>query len=240
MPHDASLSASNVPDAQAAQVFDRLMRCRRSVRAFAPDRPVSQALLQQVLATATLAPSNSNTQPWRVHVLAGDALAALSATLRRACESGNAPAFSHFPDPLPLRMAERQSDFGARYYASLGINRSDTAAREAQTLRNYDFFGAPVGLLLTTCRDLRPHSWLDCGLFLQSLMLAAQSQGLATCPQVSFARFDELIGKHLRLPADEQVICGMSLGYAMAGAAVNRMDMPRRAVTDLALFHGFA
>lgn len=239
MPHDASPSTSTVSDAQTAQVFDRLMRSRRSVRSFAPDRPVSMALLQQVIATAAQAPSNSNTQPWQLHVLAGDALAALSAALRQACEGGGAPAFSHFPDPLPSRMAAHQGDFGSRYYAALGIDRADTAARHTQTMRNYDFFGAPMGLVLTTDRSLRAHSWMDCGLFLQSLMLAAQAHGLATCPQVSFARFDELIGRHLGLPADEQVICGVSLGYAMADAAVNQMDMPRRAVSDLARFHGF-
>lgn len=239
MPHDASPSTSTVSDAQTAQVFDRLMRSRRSVRSFAHDRPVPRALLQQVIATAAQAPSNSNTQPWHLHVLAGDALAGLSAALRQACEGGSAPAFSHFPDPLPSRMAARQGDFGSRYYAALGIDRADTAARDAQTMRNYDFFGAPVGLVLTTDRSLRAHSWMDCGLFLQSLMLAAQAHGLATCPQVSFARFDELIGTHLGLPADEQVICGVSLGYATADAAVNQMDMPRRAVGDLAQFHGF-
>ena len=239
MPNDASCTPSAAPERGTAQMFDHLMRTRRSVRSYAPDRPVSQALVQQVLSTASLAPSNSNTQPWQLHVLAGDALEALGATLRRACEDGTAPAFSHFPDPLPVRMAAHQGDFGARYYATLGIDRTDAAARNAQTARNYEFFGAPVGLVLTTHRDLHAHSWMDCGLFLQSLMLAAQAQGLATCPQVSFARFDLLIGKHLDLPADEQVVCGMSLGYAVADAAVNRMDMPRRAVGDFARFHGF-
>jgi nitroreductase len=239
MPHDASPSTAITPDAQTAQVFERLMRSRRSVRSFAPDRPVPKSLLQQVIATAAQAPSNSNTQPWHLHVLAGEALATLSAALRQACEDGSAPAFSHFPDSLPAHMAAHQADFGSRYYATLGIDRADTAARNAQTVRNYDFFGAPVGLVLTTHRGLRAHSWMDCGLFLQSLMLAAQAQGLATCPQVSFARFDELIGQHLALPADEQVICGVSLGYAMADAALNQMDLPRRAVDDLALFHGF-
>ncbi|KQP21627.1 nitroreductase [Pseudorhodoferax sp. Leaf267] len=224
----------------AAQAFDHLMRTRRSVRGFAPGRPVPRALLQQVLQTAACAPSNSNTQPWQLHVLAGDALAALSATLREACDSGAAPAFSHFPDVLPERIAAHQADFGARYYAALGIDRADTAARTAQTVRNYDFFGAPVGLVLTTHRSLRAHSWLDCGLFLQSLMLAAHAHGLATCPQVSFARFDALIGQHLGLPADEVVVCGMSLGYAAADAAVNRMAMPRRAVESFARFRGFA
>jgi nitroreductase len=236
MTHDIPPAA---PHDSAAQAFDHLMRTRRSVRGFVPDRPVPRALVQQVLQTAAWAPSNSNTQPWQLHVLAGEALAALSATLRQACDSAEAPAFAHFPDPLPERVAAHQADFGARYYAALGIDRSDTAARTAQTVRNYDFFGAPVGLVLTTHRSLRAHSWLDCGLFLQSLMLAAHANGLATCPQVSFARFDTLIGQHLRLPSDEAVVCGMSLGYAAADLAVNQMAMPRRAVHEFARLHGF-
>ncbi|MET1114050.1 MAG: nitroreductase [Comamonas sp.] len=236
--HDHHLQTQ--PAAPAAQAFDHLMRTRRSARAFAPDQPVPLALLQQVLATAALAPSNSNTQPWQLHVLTGAALAALSATLRQACDSANAPAFSHFPGVLPERMAAHQAEFGARYYATLGIDRADAAARAAQTARNYDFFGAPVGLVLTTHRSLHAHSWLDCGLFLQSLMLAAHANGLATCPQVSFARFDTLIGQHLQLPADEVVVCGMSLGYGAGDAPVNRMPMARRAVDEFARFQGFA
>lgn len=239
MPQDVS-RPSTAAALDTAEVFDHLMRSRRSVRSFVANRPVSKVLLQRVLSTAAQAPSNSNTQPWQVHVLAGNALTALSATLRRACENNDAPPFSHFPSPLPVRMAEHQADFGARYYATLGIERTDTAARDAQTVRNYDFFGAPVGFLLTTHRDLHAHSWIDCGLFLQSLMLAAQAQGLATCPQVSFARFDALIGQHLGLPVDERVVCGMSLGYAVADAEVNGMNMPRRAVGEVARFHGFA
>lgn len=222
----------------AAKAFDQLIRTRRSARSFEPDRPVPRVLLQQVLETAARAPSNSNTQPWQLHALAGEALAALSATLRRACDSRTAPAFSHFPDVLPERIAAHQADFGARYYAALGIDRADTVSRAAQTVRNYDFFGAPVGLVLTTHRSLRAHSWLDCGLFLQSLMLAAHAHGLATCPQLSFARFDALIGQHLGLPGDEVVVCGISLGYAAVEAGVNQMSMPRREVHEFTRFHG--
>jgi nitroreductase len=224
-------------DLQRAAAFEALMRERRSARAFEADRPVPRDVLESALATASHAPSNSNTQPWQLHVLTGAALQALAARLRTACDSGEAPSFSHFPDTLPERMAAHQGDFGARYYAALGIDRSDSAARHAQTLRNYEFFGAPLGMLMTIDRRLRAHSWLDCGLFLQSLLLALHAHGLAACPQVSFARFSDLIGRHLDLPPDEQVVCGISVGYAADRAAVNDFEMPRRAVPDFTHFH---
>jgi nitroreductase len=221
----------------SAVAFERLMGQRTSTRSFEPD-PVPRGTVEAILRTASLAPSNSNTQPWGVHVLLGDARRSLARALRDACEAGLAPAFSHFPETLPPRLAAHQSDFGARYYGTLGIDRADAAAREAQTLRNYDFFDAPVGLVLTVDRTLRAHSWLDCGLFLQSLMLAARTHGLATCPQVSFARFDERIRAHLGIPDAERVVCGVSLGRPRADAAVNAMRHPRRPVADFTIWHG--
>jgi len=108
-----------------------------------------------------------------------------------------------------------------------------------QTARNYVFFDAPVGLIFTIDASLTKHSWLDYGMFLQNFMLAAQARGLATCPQVSFVRYQTVIAAQLRLAQEESVVCGMSLGYADHEAALNRMEMPREPVTGFAAWHGF-
>jgi nitroreductase len=221
-----------------ASCVDQVLRSRRSTRAFT-QQPVPAAMVREILQVAACAPSNSNTQPWRVHVVTGDAMQALGTALVAAFQAGTAPASTHFPDPLPDVFAERQGEFGARYYAALGIDRADAQARARQTQRNFTFFGAPVGLLFTIDRRLTAHSWLDLGLFVQSVMIAAKARGIDTCPQVSFARFHDVIADQLQLPPHEVTACGMSMGHGAADARVNRMEMQRLSVDQFARFVGF-
>ncbi len=220
------------------QAIDAAIRARRTVRAFRP-APVPRTEIAEILETARTAPSTFNTQPWRVRVLAGAAKRALSEALLRAHSSNAHPPFSPFPPTPPADCAARHNDFGRRYYAALGIDRADTAARVRQTGRNFEFFDAPVGLIFTIDGALTKHSWLDYGLFLQNLMLAAQARGLATCPQVSFVRYRSVIAAELGLAPEEDVVCGMSLGYADEAAPVNRLDMPREAVEGFTRWVGF-
>lgn len=221
-----------------ARQVDALLRSRRSTRAFTR-APVAEQQLREILETASSAPSNSNTQPWRVCAVTGAPMKALGEALVEAFRSDAAPPSPHFPEALPEALAARQGDFGARYYELLGIGRADTPLRAGQTQRNFSFFGAPVGLIFGIDRRLRAHSWLDLGLFVQSVMVAAGARGLATCPQVSFARFHTVIAEHLCMPEHEVTACGMSLGYADAAAAINGLRMPRERVDDFARFFGF-
>lgn len=224
--------------ADITRVVDSVLRSRRSLRAYRTD-PVPRELLAELLEVAASAPSNSNTQPWQIHAVAAAPKATLSAALLAAFHEGTLPPSLHFPDPLPAEYAQRQQDFGARYYQSLGIDVADMAGRARQTARNFDFFGAPVGLIFTIDQRLAPHSWLDLGLLVQNVMIAATARGLGTCPQVSFARFHTVIAQHLPLGEHELTVCGMSLGYPQREAAVNRIAMPRRAVREFVNFDGF-
>lgn len=221
-----------------ARVVDGVMRARRSLRAYRPE-PVPRALLEELLAVACTAPSNSNTQPWRVHAVAGAALRSMGDALVAAFRENRLPPSPHFPDPLPEEHAQRQREFGAVYYRSLGIDPTDMPARMRQTEKNFHFFGAPVGLIFTIDARLAPHSWLDLGLLVQNVMIAASARGLGTCPQVSFARFHPVLAQHLALREHELTVCGMSLGYPERDAPVNRLAMPRRAVDEFASFQGF-
>jgi nitroreductase len=221
-----------------AGCVDQVLRSRRSIRAYRPE-PVPLATVLEILEVAGAAPSNSNTQPWRVHVLAGAPMQQLGAALVAAFREDRLPPSPHFPDPLPQEFGARQSDFAERYYRSLAIDRQDAQARARQTERNFSFFGAPVGLIFGIDARLNRHSWLDLGLFVQNVMIAARARGLATCPQVSFARFHPVIAAHLRMPADEVTACGMAMGFAEPDANVNRMDMPRRRVEEFVRVAGF-
>lgn len=222
----------------SAAALDAAIRARKAVRAFRPD-PVPRHLLTEMLEAARAAPSNYNSQPWRVYVLTGAAKRALSAAILRAHDAKTAPPFSPFPEPNLPECAARVDDFGRRLYGALGIDRADAAARWRQTGRNYLFFDAPVGFIVTIKATLTRHSWLDCGVFVQTLMLAAQVRGLATCPQVSFVRYQRIVAAQLGLAADELVTCGVSCGYADEQAAVNRMNMPREPVEGFTRWLGF-
>ena len=222
----------------AVSILDCVIRSRNSVRAFKSD-PVPKSLLMEVVDAARAAPSNFNSQPWRVYLLTNKAKDALGEAINRAYCYNTTPPFSPFPQPTPTDCATRVDDFAQRYYSALGIDRTDMTARARQTGRNYVFFDAPVGLIFTTHAALTRHSWLDCGLFLQSLMLSAQVRGLATCPQVSFVRFQSVIAEQLGLGADEVVTCGMSCGYEDREAAVNHLDMPRESLEGIARWLGF-
>ncbi len=193
----------------------------------------------EIFETARGAPSNFNSQPWRVYILTGKPKRVLSEAILQAHIANTLAPFSPFPQPMPMDCGARLDDFGRRYYSALSIDRADMAARARQTGRNFVFFNAPVGLIFTIPATLTKHSWLDYGLFLQNLMLAAHVRGLATCPQVSFVRFQPIIAEQLGLGPEEVVTCGMSCGYADEQAAVNQLNMPREPVEAFARWLGF-
>ena len=195
---------------------------RRSIRAYL-DKPVPKATLDKVLAIAGRAPSGSNIQPWHVYVLQGAARDRLVATLMALHRSGAAPdrEYNYYPVAWrePYQARRRACGFGL--YKTLGIGRDDKARMAEQHGRNFQFFGAPVGLIFTIDRDMEQGSWLDYGMFVQSVMLAARAEGLETCPQAAFAYFAPTVQAELSLPPEQMVVCGMSLGYADPLAVVN-------------------
>ncbi|MBP0592046.1 nitroreductase [Paraburkholderia sp. LEh10] len=220
-----------------AYIVDSVIRSRKAVRVFRPDA-VSKEDVIAILDVARTAPSNSNTQPWRVHVLGGHFKQQLSDALATAYADVTHPPLQHMPEPLPDSFRSRQEDFGVRYYGALRIDKTDVVARSRATGRNFDFFGAPVGMIFTVDACLKKYSWLDYGLFLQTIMIAARSRGLDTCPQVSFARYQTVIANHLQIEPGHEVVCGMSLGYADNDSVVNRLNIPRESVDRFARFDG--
>lgn len=231
-----SLLANSQGTPLVSRTFDSIVESRRSTRAFMK-RAVSRSVVEELLSVASLAPSNSNTQPWKVDVLAGDAKASLTRAIMDAHLRDPTMGNDHFPTPLPPEFRDRQLAFGALFYGAYGIERGDADGIARMLAANYNFFGAPVGLIVSTDRNLRPHSWLDCGLFLQTLMLAARARGLSTCSQVVFAKHHATISRELAHPADRVVICGLSLGYSMEEAVINNVSYPRAPLSEFANFH---
>ncbi|WLI10676.1 MULTISPECIES: nitroreductase [Pseudomonas] len=218
--------------------FDSLVESRKAIRAFLT-KPVPRELITNIIDVARLAPSNSNTQPWTVHIITGRAKRDLSALLGVAHIDPLTKPLVHLPDNLSQKYRTRQEQFGALFYGVQNVDKCDVNARSKVTSRNFEFFGAPVGLIFTVEMNLKKYSWMDYGMFLQTLMLAAQSRGLATCPQVSFARFQTVIADFLKLENDQEIVCAMSLGYADESSPLNQMRMPRESTHDFTHFIGF-
>jgi nitroreductase len=213
-------------------------RTRRSIRAYKPDA-VPREVLREIVELGRHAPSGSNIQPWRVHVLTGSALARLGGAMQRAFlddEPGHHRDYEYYTDPIVEPYLARRRQCGWGLYGTLGIGRGDHDKSRAYRATNYNFFGAPAGLVFTIDRKLEKGSWLDYGMFLQTLMLAARARGLHTCPEASIASYPDIVRRELSLSADWVVICGMAMGYADPQAVVNTFQPPRIAVDEYAVF----
>ncbi len=213
---------------------------RRSVRRFRPD-PVPREVVEDLLRLAARAPSGTNVQPWRVHVLFGAARQRLVERLQAAYDDPGHVAvhvsdYDYYPSEWTSPYVERRRKVGWDLYRLLGIAKGDKDAMHDQHRRNYAFFDAPVGLIFTIDRVFNQGSWLDYGMFLQTLMIAARARGLDTCAQAAFCRFHRLIADELELPASQQLVCGMALGWADEAAPENALCTERMAVSDFVRF----
>jgi nitroreductase len=204
---------------------------RYCTRAFL-DTPVSETQIRDILEAARWAPSGVNTQPWQVAVVQGEAKDRLSRRLleMRDTQREPNPDYAYYPDSWvePYRM--RRILCGKALYSALGIAREDKQRQRLAWEKNYRFFGAPVGLLFFLDKKLNQGSWLDMGMFLQNVMLAAKAVGLDTCPQASLAEYPDLVRELFALPAELAVVCGMSLGYADTTQPVNQYRLAREPV----------
>ena len=214
---------------------------RRSVRAFL-DRPVPRATVAAILEAARFAPSGGNLQPWHVDIVAGDALAALKAGVRASLAGnpkGEGTEFPVYPPALGEPWRGRRSACGEQLYNSIGIPREDRPARLAQFGRNFDLFGAPVGLFFSIPRGFGPPQWAHLGMFMQNVMLLASERGLATCAQEAWALVHETVAAALKLPPERLFYCGMALGHADDAHPINGWRTPREPLESFATFSGF-
>lgn len=191
---------------------------RRSVRAYR-QQPVPRELIERILNLAARAPSGTNTQPWKVTVLTGASKDALSDKILAAYNdpaerAQHTEAYDYYPAQWVSPYIDRRRKIGWDMYGLLGLTKDNKAGMQEQHAQNYRFFGAPVGLMFTIDRVMGKGSWVDYGMFLQTLMVAARAHGLDTCPQAAFNQFHRIILPHIGAGPEEELICGMTLGYA--------------------------
>ncbi|MBB6135178.1 nitroreductase [Massilia aurea] len=220
------------------EAVDAAITSRRSIRAFL-DKPVERDEIARILDVAARAPSGTNTQPWKVYVLTGAARARLSNAILAVNADpeqarGHTEEYAYYPREWTSPYIDRRRKVGWDLYSLLGLGRDNKAGMAAQHARNYAFFDAPVGLIFTIDRIMAQGSWLDYGMFLQNIMVAARARGLDTCPQAAFTQYHRIISAELDLPASEMVVCGMALGWADPARVENTL------VTEREPSHGFA
>ena len=221
---------------------DAAIGSRMSVRAFTP-QPVASGLIAELLEVASRAPSGTNTQPWRVYVLQGASREDLCNKVCTAHDSVRAdPAlgseyreeYDYYPEKWVSPYIDRRRENGWGLYGLLGIGRGEKDKMHAQQQRNFRFFDAPVGLMFTLDRVMGRGSFLDYGMFLQNIMVAARARGLHTCPQAAWNGFSKIILPHIGAGDGEMLVCGMALGFADEAALVNTFVTPRVPVAEFA------
>lgn len=232
--------------AEGRKVLQTILE-RRSVRGFLPT-PVPQDVVETILAVASRAPSGSNIQPWQVYACAGPVRDALCADVLAAHDAEAAdPAagelyqdeYRYYPEKWRDPYLARRRTLGWALYGTLGIAKGETDKMHRQHGRNFAFFDAPVGLVFTLDRDLAVGSWLDLGMFMENVMIAARGFGLETCPQQAFARYHRILRRHLAIPDDQIVVCAMALGHPDPNEPANRLVSEREPVAVFGKFHGF-
>jgi len=215
---------------------------RFTCRAFL-DTPVPEATVKAILTRASMAPSGGNLQPWRVWALAGEELGRLKGLVKAKMAAGEfadgMPEYSIFPNDLKEPYATRRFDNGETVYAALGIGREDDAGRIRQVERNFEFFGAPVGLFLAIDRSMQPGQWADLGMFAQSIMLLAREYDLHTAALESWALRYKTVGEFLGMPKELMLFCGMALGQMDPAQPVNQVRLGRAPLSEFATLSGF-
>jgi nitroreductase len=214
---------------------------RHSCRAFLPT-PIPEKIVRDIVERAARAPSGGNLQAWRVYAIAGarvEALKALLAPRMHELPKGEGGEYQIFPTEVKEPYRTRRFAVGEQLYRSLGIPREDRAARYRQFAKNFQFFGAPVGLFFAIDRSMLPAQWADLGGLVQTVMVLARGYGLHTCPQEAWITFQRTVRAFLALPPDLMLFCGMALGYADESAPINSWRSTRVPLDEFASFDGF-
>ena len=213
-----------------------VLQTRYSVRGYL-DEPVPETLIREVFDIARLAASGTNTQPWHVAVVSGDARDRLCDEL---CELFDAGAPQHRGFPSGARMEgvflDRRRACGFGYYETMGVERQDKEGRTRIARKNFEFFGAPHVAFFSMPRTFGYPQAVDMGIFLQTVMLVMVEKGLGCIAQGSLAGYPEPVRKIADLPGDNEIMFGLSFGFEDPEAHINTVRMPRADLDDLASF----
>jgi nitroreductase len=215
---------------------------RIACRAFL-DKPVDLTVVKDIIVKAQRAASGGNLQSWNVYALTGKPLADFKAIIQKRITNEDPrhtkAEYPIYPEPMFGAYKERREEHGVQLYGSLGIDRDDAAGRLGQYKKNFEFFGAPVGLFVTIDRRLGPGQWADLGGYIHAMAFLARGYGLDTCPQEAWARLYDTVGDFINLPPEQMLFCVMAIGYGDRKHKANDFRSPRAALHEFCKFYGF-
>ena len=217
------------------------IKSRRSIRAFL-DKPVEKSLMEEILQQAARAPSGGNLQPWRVYAISGEVRDQLVNTVSEKQATnpvGDGSEYNIYPPDLGDPYRSRRRDVGNQLYQLIGIPREDKAAKFAQLAKNFQFFGAPVGLIFTFDKQMGLGQHVDLGLYMQNVLLLCKEKGLDTCAQEAWAVWHQTIRDVVGIPQNELVFCGVAVGYADPDEKINELVSERASLEEFAQLKGF-
>jgi nitroreductase len=201
---------------------------RRSVRGFT-DQAVDIALVKEIVEKAARAATGGNLQPWHIDLVHGDAMARLKAIMmeKMATRETEAHEYDIYPKQLAAPYTDRRFEVGEMLYGAIGIPREDKIARAMWFARNFQFFGAPVGLFCTVDRSMGAPQWGDLGMLLQNIMLLLCEAGLDSCPQECWAVYPQTVRGFLNTPEERMLYTGMAIGYKDVSDPANALRANR-------------
>jgi len=227
-----SLNTSKTPTVSEA------LETRITVRDFL-DTPVPDDILRAILEKAMRSPSGGNLQPWKLHVMTGDTLAAFKKTAAERTLSGKLeePTYRAYPSPLWEPQRSWRYKLGEDMYAKVGIPRENKMGRLVWLAQNAKFFEAPVGIIITGHKGLEMPQYMDVGILLQSIMLLARENGLHTAPQGWWRNWTSVCHDRLNIPEEEEVLVGIALGYGNPDNPVNDLYADRASLEEVSQFY---
>ncbi|MGA8851447.1 MAG: nitroreductase, partial [Aeromicrobium sp.] len=193
------------------EVLERILTDRRSCRGFL-DQQVPRDVIERLLAAAQHTASWCNTQPWQVVITSGEATSRLAEALSTSDQGFGSDI--EFPAAYTGVHSERRREVGWQLYEAVGVVKGDRDASAREMLRNFEFFGAPHLAVISTPAELGTYGAVDCGLYVNSFLLAAEALGLATCAQAAVASRSPLLHEWFDIPADRMIVCGIAFGHA--------------------------
>ena len=213
------------------------LKKRKSTRAFLP-KTVDKEIIERILKHAGHAPSGVNSQPWQVAVVQGESKQKLQEKMESTFRGGEKGVmdYQYYPLQWDEPYKGRRKSCGLQMYSTLKIEREDRERQTDQWAANYRSFDAPVMLLFFMDKAMETGSYLDYGMFLQSIMLSAEEEGLATCPQAALGEYPKIVKETLGYAEDTVLLCGMALGYEDTEALVNSYRTPREDIDNFTRF----
>ncbi|MFL2801507.1 MAG: nitroreductase [Paracoccaceae bacterium] len=222
---------------KVSEALDNRISCRSFL-----SQKVNKKIIKNIIKKAGKSPSGGNLQPWQVFVLADKNLRNLIKEIKKDIlefPKGHPTEYEIYPKNLPKIYIERRFKCGEDLYSILKINREDKEKRREQFKKNFELFGAPIGIFVYIDRTMGYPQWSDVGMFVQSLLLLAKENNLDTCAQESWASFHNLVNKHTKAPKNLMLFCGIAMGYMNPASEINKLKTERASLNEVAKFIGF-